>query len=123
MNYNLQSLFFEITKKCNACCEHCGSRCDGNTQGEEVSAEDLKRTLKDIAEHYDPYYIYLNVTGGEPLIFKERVVEILQEIKNKDIKKECSVIIGTNGMLLTEELIDKIKEIVPKIKFIININF
>lgn len=24
----LKVLFFEITKKCNAKCEHCGSRCD-----------------------------------------------------------------------------------------------
>ena len=59
----LQNLFLEVTSRCNARCEHCGSRCDGNMQGEEISAEDLKRTLKRIAAHYDPTKILLNVTG------------------------------------------------------------
>ena len=36
----LNNLFLEVTSRCNARCEHCGSRCDGNMQGEEVSAED-----------------------------------------------------------------------------------
>ena len=29
----LNNLFLEVTSRCNARCEHCGSRCDGNTQG------------------------------------------------------------------------------------------
>ena len=45
----LNNLFLEVTSRCNARCEHCGSRCDGNTQGEEVSAEDIKKALKEIA--------------------------------------------------------------------------
>ena len=48
-------------------------------QGEEVSAEDLKRTLKDIAEHYDPFNVYLNVTGGEPLMRKD-LFDILRDM-------------------------------------------
>ena len=67
----LYHLFLEVTSRCNARCEHCGSRCDGNEQGEEVSTEDLKRTLKDIAEHYDPNGVFLSVTGGEPLMRKD----------------------------------------------------
>lgn len=101
----LNNLFLEVTSRCNARCEHCGSRCDGNMQGEEVSAEDLKRTLKDIAEHYDPYYIYLNVTGGEPLMRKD-----LFDIVNYAVSLGYRWGMTTNGMLINEKMFKKIEE-------------
>ena len=101
----LNNLFLEVTSRCNARCEHCGSRCDGNTQGEEVSAEDLKRTLKEIAEHYDPYYVYLNVTGGEPLMRKD-----LFDILNYAVSLGFRWGMTTNGMLINENMFKKIEE-------------
>ena len=101
----LNNLFLEVTSRCNARCEHCGSRCDGNMQGEEVSAEDLKKTLKEIAEHYDPYYVYLNVTGGEPLMRKD-----LFDILNYAVSLGYRWGMTTNGMLINEKMFKKIEE-------------
>ena len=73
--------------------------------GEEVSAEDLKKALKDIAEHYDPYYVYLNVTGGEPLMRKD-----LFDILNYAVSLGYRWGMTTNGMLINEKMFKKIEE-------------
>lgn len=112
-----------LTDVCNANCQYCKVIPNVlNKQNEPVTLESFRYALDLLlkSEYIGPKIIH--ITGGEPLIFKERVFEILQEIKKKDIRKECTVIIGTNGILLTEELIDEIKKIVPKIKFIISLD-
>ena len=101
----LNNLFLEVTSRCNARCEHCGSRCDGNTQGEEVSAEEWKKALKDIAEHYDPQTVYLNVTGGEPLMRTD-----LFDILNYAVSIGYRWGMTTNGMLINEKILKKIEE-------------
>ena len=101
----LRHLFLEVTSKCNANCLHCGSRCDANEQGEEISAEELKKTLKDIAERYGADKVFLNITGGEPLVRKD-LFDIL----------EYAVSLGfhwgmtSNGMLINERMLQKIEK-------------
>ena len=41
--HELKALFFEVTSRCNARCEHCGSRCDAKEQGKEISADDISK--------------------------------------------------------------------------------
>ena len=101
----LNNLFLEVTSRCNARCEHCGSRCDGNTQGEEVSTEDIKKALKEIAEHYDPYTVYLNVTGGEPLM-RQDLFDILEYAVSLGYRWGMT----TNGMLINEKMLKKIEK-------------
>lgn len=112
-----------LTDICNANCEYCKVVPNVlNKQNEPVTMDSFRYALGLLlkSEYIGPKIIH--ITGGEPLIFKERVFEILREIKKRDINNECTVIIGTNGILLTEELIDKIKEIIPEIKFIISLD-
>ncbi len=101
----LQNLFLEVTSRCNARCEHCGSRCDANEQGEEISAEYLKKTLKEISECYDPKKIYLNVTGGEPLLRKD-----LFDILEYAVDLGFSWGMTSNGMLITESMLKKLEK-------------
>lgn len=101
----LNTLFLEVTSRCNARCEHCGSRCDGNMQGEEISAECLKNTLKEIAEHYDPYNIYLNVTGGEPLM-RTDLFDILEYAVSLGYRWGMT----SNGMLINEKMVEKLEK-------------
>lgn len=112
-----------LTDVCNANCQYCKVVPNVlNKQNEPVALESFRYALNLLLEskYIGPKIVH--ITGGEPLIFKERVFEILQEIKIKDKKHECTVIIGTNGILLTEKLIDEIKRIVPNIKFIISLD-
>ena len=101
----LRQLFLEVTSRCNARCEHCGSRCDGNEQGKEISAEDLKKTLKEISECYDPKNVFLNVTGGEPLM-RQDLFDIL------DYAVELGFPWGmtSNGMLINETMLKKLEK-------------
>ena len=48
--YDLRCLLFEITSRCNAGCEQCGSRCD-STGNDILTKEDIINTLKDIKEN------------------------------------------------------------------------
>ena len=52
----LKDLFLEVTSRCNARCEHCGSSCGNKIDKNEVSAEVLKKTLLDIANKYNANY-------------------------------------------------------------------
>jgi MoaA/NifB/PqqE/SkfB family radical SAM enzyme len=101
----LKDLFLEVTSRCNARCEHCGSRCGEDCQTDEISAEHLKKALQDIAETYNPHDILLNVTGGEPLMRKD-LFEILQYAVDLGFRWGMT----SNGMLINDEVLRKMNE-------------
>ena len=101
----LQQLFLEVTSRCNARCEHSGSRCDGNTHGDEISADCLKNTLKEIADRYDATNIFLAVTGGEPLMRKD-----LFDIMEYAVSLGFSWGITSNGMLINKSMLKKMEK-------------
>ena len=81
----LKDLFLEVTLRCNARCEHCGSSCGDKIQTDEISADDLKKALKDIADKYDASQILLNVTGGEPLLQTKFLINLFKRLKQENI--------------------------------------
>lgn len=101
----LKDLFLEVTLRCNARCEHCGSSCGDKIVSDEISAEDLKRTLFEIAQHYDAHDVLLNVTGGEPLIRKD-----LFEIMDYANKLGFRWGMTSNGMLITDEILERMNQ-------------
>jgi radical SAM protein with 4Fe4S-binding SPASM domain len=101
----LKDLFLEVTSRCNALCEHCGSRCGEDFKEDEISAECLKKTLKEIAEAYNPKDILLNVTGGEPLM-RNDLFEILQYAVDLGFRWGMT----SNGMLINEDILRKMDE-------------
>lgn len=103
-NYSLNTLFFEVTSRCNALCDHCGSRCTATSKN-ELSSEVFKKVLNDVAENFGTKTIMLNITGGEPLMRKD-----LFEITKYADKLGFKWGLVTNGMLITDETISKMKE-------------
>ena len=101
----LKDLFLEVTSRCNARCEHCGSSCGDFKVKDEVSKENLKKALLDISQHYNAKDILLNVTGGEPLVRKD-----LFEIMNYANKLGFRWGMTSNGMLINDEIIKKMIE-------------
>lgn len=99
----LYHLFLEVTSRCNARCEHCGSSCGYEKPKNEISKEKLMETLKEISEHYDASEILLNVTGGEPFLRKD-----LFEIMDYAVSLGYRWGITSNGILIDEELVNKI---------------
>ena len=104
-NPKLKDLFIEVTSRCNAHCDHCGSRCDNKIQADEISADYLKRTLREIADHYNPDEILLNITGGEPLMRKD-LFDIMRYASDLGFRWGMT----SNGMLINDEIIQKMIE-------------
>ena len=49
----LKNLFLEVTSRCNARCEHCGSSCTNKIKETEIESKYIKKALKEIADKYD----------------------------------------------------------------------
>ncbi len=91
---------FQITRKCNLNCMHCGFNA-----GEERIRE---LTLDEIIEVVNELY-YLNckkiqITGGEPLL-REDVFDIINYTSSLGIDTQ----ILSNGFYITEEVVTKLK--------------
>jgi len=102
-NYSLYTLLIEVTKKCNAACDQCGSRCDINSE-ELLSQEQILAALKDIKDNIGTYTM-LNVTGGEPLLRKD-----LFEMMTKASAMGFEWGMVTNGSLITDKTVEQMKQ-------------
>lgn len=103
--YELRTLFWETTLRCNAGCEFCGSSCsiDKSCEG-ELSTEEVSAALKDIAQKLESEKIMINVTGGEPLLRRDLfgLMELASELG-------FSWGMVSNGSLINPDIIRKMK--------------
>ena len=102
--YELYTLFLEVTSRCNALCDHCGSRCTASKK-DELSSETFKKVLDSVARNFGTETIMLDITGGEPLMRKD-----LFEITGYADELGFKWGLVTNGMLITDEIINKMKK-------------
>ncbi len=104
--HQLKGLFLEMTLRCNAKCEHCGSSCGDKITKDEITKEELIKALTEIAEAYGNEKPMLYVTGGEPLLRKD-LFEILDYAVHK-----LGYVWGmtSNGMLINEKIVKKMVE-------------
>jgi radical SAM protein with 4Fe4S-binding SPASM domain len=103
----LTYLFWESTLNCNFACKHCGSNAGAGrsrVKGELTSVE-IKKTLKEISQDFDPRKIILAVTGGEPLVRKD-----LFEVTGYASKLGFPWGMVTNGYLMDQKTVVKAKE-------------
>jgi len=101
----LRYLFWEATLNCNFCCKHCGSSAGENFYKNELSKEEMKRFYKELSEDFNPEDVMLAVTGGEPLLRQD-----LFEIMGYATSLGFNWGLMTNGFLINEEKIEKMKE-------------
>ena len=100
--YPLFSLLIEVTKKCNAGCDQCGSRCDIHSE-ELLTKEQILAALRDIKEHIGTD-VMLNITGGEPLL-RHDLFEMMTEATAMGF--DWGMV--SNGSLITEEVVKKMR--------------
>ena len=113
--HELIDLFWECTLTCNANCKHCGSNAEKKKYDGELTTEEIKNAFKQIANDMDASKILINVTGGEPLVRKD-LCEVMEYATN-----ELGFHWGmtTNGILLTEENIQKLKKQIWKLYLLV----
>jgi len=88
--------FFELTHLCNLNCPYC--YIGQNRKKNELTTDDWLRVIKQI-----PFYAFITLVGGEPLIRKD-FCKILAAASKKTFGK---VNVVTNGILMNEKIIDE----------------
>ncbi|MDA8227079.1 MAG: putative heme d1 biosynthesis radical SAM protein NirJ1 [Desulfitobacterium hafniense] len=91
------------TRTCNLKCVHCYMDSDNQKYQGELTTEEAKRFIDDLAEFKVPVLLF---SGGEPLI-RPDFFELAEYAAAKGIRPTLS----TNGTLITPEVAKRIKEI------------
>ena len=95
-----------LTERCNLNCEHCYMDAvqKATARDDELSAGELAALLADIGREAPGTIVVL--TGGEPLMHPD-VEEIVRAGKASGLR----MVIGTNGVLLSEARIRRLRDL------------
>jgi radical SAM protein with 4Fe4S-binding SPASM domain len=101
----LQLLAVNLTKRCNLGCAHC--YLDASTQKNgvpgEMTTEEVCAVLDEVAQL--DYGTMIVLTGGEPLMRPD-----LEDIISHGAGLNLPMVVGTNGMMLTDQRTQSLKE-------------
>jgi heme b synthase len=99
----LKLVAWELTRNCNLFCEHCRGSAGYGRYRDELTTEECCRLIDQIMEVSKPVII---LTGGEPLLRND-----IFEIGRYAVDKGLTVVMGTNGTLITKKMAAKLKKI------------
>jgi radical SAM protein with 4Fe4S-binding SPASM domain len=89
------------TQSCNLNCIHCYARAESKIYENELTTEEGKDLIKDLAEYEVPVLLF---SGGEPLMRRD-LFELADLAKDFGIR----TVLSTNGTLITKETAKKLK--------------
>lgn len=92
---------WNYTRTCNLKCKHCYAHAEAKTYAGELSTEEAKAFIDDLADFKVPVILF---SGGEPLV-REDFFELAAYAREKGIRATLS----TNGTLITPEVAQKSK--------------
>lgn len=87
---------WNLTRTCNLKCVHCYTDSDALKYSGELSTDEAKGVLDDLADFKVPAVLF---SGGEPLVRKD-----LFELAGHARSKGLHVVLSTNGTLITPEI-------------------
>ncbi len=94
---------WNCTKACNLKCVHCYAHADGGCASNEMSFEEGKALLDDLAAFGSPVVLF---SGGEPLCRKD-----MPDLAEYAVSKGLRAVISTNGTLITDDVAQRLKSI------------
>jgi len=94
---------WNITRTCNLYCRHCYSSSDNQAYPEELTTEECKMVIDDLAQFQVPVLL---ISGGEPLT-RPDLFPLLEYALGKGIRATLS----TNGTLIDRKTAEKLKQI------------
>lgn len=108
----INTVYLMVTRKCNMNCEFCAISANDKMHPEkEFKLEDIQNKVIPFFKENKPHKMIL--TGGEPLI-KGQIVEIAEALRNG---LSCPITLQSNGLALTLELTEQLKEYIDEIDF------
>lgn len=93
---------WNLTKQCNLYCEHCYAAADTETADGELTTEEGKRLLDDLADYGVPVVLF---SGGEPLV-RDDLFELVRYADERGIRP----VLSTNGTLITPEKAEQLRD-------------
>ncbi len=90
---------WSLTRTCNLKCIHCYTDSEAQKYPDELTTEQCKAVLADLAEFRVPAVLF---SGGEPLVRKD-VFELATYARSLDLH----VVLSTNGTLITREVAER----------------
>jgi 12,18-didecarboxysiroheme deacetylase len=94
---------WNMTRRCNLKCVHCYSASQNINYSDELSTEEGKNLLSDLASFGSPVILF---SGGEPTLRKD-----LPDLAQFAVDQGMRAVISTNGTLLTKETVNIFKRI------------
>lgn len=93
---------WNISRRCNLRCIHCYSDSDNQLYPGELSEEEGRKLVEDLAEFGSPVLLF---SGGEPLMHPS-LFEWVRLASSKGMR----AVVSTNGTLLTKEAVGELKD-------------
>lgn len=93
---------WNTTQRCNLNCIHCYARADNKNYLNELTTEQGKELINDLAEFEVPVLLF---SGGEPLMRRD-LFELAGFAKDRGLR----IVLSTNGTLITKETAEKLKK-------------
>jgi radical SAM protein with 4Fe4S-binding SPASM domain len=93
---------WNITQACNLTCKHCYQDAKHKPLSDELTTAEKTDLIDQMSDEFVPFVAF---AGGEPLIARD-LWEVLAHCK----KRGMHVTIATNGMLLTPEMCERLKD-------------
>lgn len=94
---------WNVTRRCNLRCVHCYSLSEDREYQGELSFEEGKKLIDDLAEFGSPVILF---SGGEPLV-RGDVLDLIQYAT----KRGRRAVLSTNGTLITPKIAARLKDI------------
>lgn len=86
---------WNVGRRCNLKCVHCYSQSKNIEYKDELTTEEAKKVLDDLADYGSPVILF---SGGEPLLRKD-LFPLIAHAKERGLR----AVISTNGTLITKE--------------------
>lgn len=94
-------VIWEVTSACNLRCKHCLSR-SGKPNSNELNTKEAKKLIDSLEKMK---VLYINISGGEPLL-RPDIFELLGYAS----KKKLAIDLLTNGALITKDIIERLED-------------
>lgn len=101
-----RSFYFHTTDACNFRCTYCYAKAEG--QGKSMSVQTACTIIDRILKEIPNDYVYIEFHGGEPLLMKRYIYEVVQygEKKSLAFGKRIDFSVQTNGSLIDSEIVN-----------------
>lgn len=97
-----RTVYWECTQRCNFNCIHCYSSSDFGSKDNELGFGQVKKLIRELSAKGTEF---LSIGGGEPLLYPH-IIDVVEYAT----KNSVSIEISTNASLVTDDIINSLKE-------------